>query len=96
MKLLKNTRALFCATGLMFGALLTACGGGSDGRDPILGVDAATVASVAVTPASATIQTGASQQFVATATYTDGTLTAGMPIKAAHIADLRAAVIAVE
>jgi len=72
MKLLKNTRALFCATGLMFGALLSACGGGSGGRDPILGVDATTVASVAVTPASATIQVGGSQQFVATATYTDG------------------------
>lgn len=72
MKLLQNTKALLCATGLMFGALLSACGGGSDGRDPILGVDAATVASVAVTPAQASILVGASQQYVATATFSDG------------------------
>lgn len=72
MTLFNTTRTLFCATGLMLGALLSACGGGSDGRDPILGVDAAQVASVAVTPATATINVGASQQFTATATYTDG------------------------
>lgn len=72
MNLINNTRTLFCATGLLLGALLSACGGGSGGRDAILGVDAAQVASVAVTPATASITVGASQQFVATATYTDG------------------------
>jgi hypothetical protein len=61
-----------CTTGLLLSAFLTACGGGGDGRDPVLGVDAATVASLAVTPAVVTLQTGTTQQFTATATYTDG------------------------
>ncbi|MES2017903.1 MAG: ice-binding family protein [Pseudomonadota bacterium] len=72
MNVLKSTTALCCAAGLLLTALLTACGGGDQGRDPILGVPAATVASVAVTPATASVVIGASQQFNATATYSDG------------------------
>jgi hypothetical protein len=73
MNILKNPRTLFCAAGLLFSALLTACGGGSDkGRDPILGIPAATVVSLAVTPASSSVPVGASRQFSATATYSDG------------------------
>lgn len=54
-------------------ALLTACGGGDQGRDPILGLPAATLSALAVTPASSTIATGVKQQLTATATYSDGT-----------------------
>ncbi len=58
---------------LALGALLAACGGGGDqGRDPILGVDAAVLNSVAVTPALGAVPVGAVQQYVATATYSDG------------------------
>ncbi|SHG49585.1 ice-binding family protein [Massilia sp. CF038] len=72
MNILKSSRTVMCAAGLLMSALLSACGGGGDGRDPILGVNAAEVASIAVTPATATLQVGATRQFTATATYTDG------------------------
>ncbi|HEX8612216.1 MAG TPA: ice-binding family protein [Telluria sp.] len=74
MNLQKYTRTLMCATGLLAASLLAACGGSSDhGRDPILGLPVAELVSVSVTPATATVLVGASQQFTATASYADGT-----------------------
>ncbi|NHZ97339.1 ice-binding family protein [Massilia sp. CCM 8734] len=74
MNIQKYTRTLLCTTGLLAAAVLTACGGSSDhGRDPILGLPAAELVSVSVTPATATVLVGASQQFLATASYADGT-----------------------
>ncbi|WP_229504932.1 ice-binding family protein [Massilia mucilaginosa] len=74
MNIQKHTRTLLCATGLLAAAVLAACGGSSDnGRDPILGLPAAELVSVSVTPATATVLVGASQQFMATASYADGT-----------------------
>jgi uncharacterized protein YjdB len=69
----KYLAPLCCTLGLSAAALLTACGGGDQGRDPILGLPAATLTTLAVTPASATLASGATQQLVATATYSDGT-----------------------
>jgi len=66
------TKMLICSASLLSAALLTACGSGDQGRDPILGVPAATLVSVAVTPATASIAIGAVQQLTATAVYTDG------------------------
>jgi uncharacterized protein YjdB len=69
----RYSRTLFCAAGFLAAALVAGCGGGGDqGRDPILGLPAADLVSVAVTPATASVAIGASQQLVATATYTDG------------------------
>ncbi|MET0858289.1 MAG: Ig-like domain-containing protein [Telluria sp.] len=69
----RYTRTLFCSVGFLAAALVAGCGGGGDqGRDPILGLPAADLVSVAVTPATASIAIGASQQLVATATYSDG------------------------
>lgn len=73
MNVLKSTRTLFYTAGLLITAMLSACGGGGDqGRDPILGIPAANVVSVAVTPATASVLIGASQQYTATASYSDG------------------------
>jgi len=81
-----NTRHYFktilCAAGLMAASLLAGCGGGEQGRDPILGVPAATLVSVAVSPATSTIALGTTQQFTALAAYTDGS-TADVTAKAA-------------
>jgi hypothetical protein len=71
MNILNNPRNLLCVGGLLLASLLSACGGGG-GRDPLLGIDAASVTSVAVTPAQASILVGVNQQYVATATYSDG------------------------
>lgn len=69
----RYTKILFCSAGLLGAALVAGCGGGGDqGRDPILGLPAATLVNIAVTPATATIATGATQQLVATAVYSDG------------------------
>lgn len=65
-------KTLLCAVGLLAASLLAACGGGDQGRAPILGVPAATLVSVVVTPATATVAIGATQQFSAIAGYTDG------------------------
>lgn len=73
MNIQKSSRTLFCAAGFLLTAMLAACGGGGDqGRDPILGLPAADVLSVSVTPATASVLIGATQQYTATANYTDG------------------------
>ena len=66
------TKQLICSAGLLAAALLAGCGSGDQGRDPILGVPAATLSSIAVTPATASVAIGAKQQFTATASYSDG------------------------
>lgn len=63
---------LICSAGLVTAALLSACGSGDQGRDPVLGLPSATLVSVVVTPATASIAIGATQQLIATAAYTDG------------------------
>jgi uncharacterized protein YjdB len=68
----RYTKTLSCSIGFLAATLLAGCGGGDQGRDPILGVPAATLVSLAVTPVAPTIATGATQQFVASATYSDG------------------------
>jgi hypothetical protein len=74
MNILKHTtKILLCSAGFLTAALVAGCGGGGDqGRDPVLGVSAATLISVAVTPDVATVAIGATQQFTATAVYSDG------------------------
>lgn len=67
----KYTRTLSCAIGFVAATLLAGCGGGDQGRDPILGVPAATLVSLAVTPVAPSIALGTTQQFTATATYSD-------------------------
>ena len=57
---------------LLVTALLTACGGGDQGRDPILGVPSAPLTTITVTPLNAAAPIGGKQQFIATATYADG------------------------
>jgi hypothetical protein len=58
---------------LLVAAVVAGCGGGGDqGRDPILGLPSADLVSVVVTPGTASIAGGARQQFLATATYSDG------------------------
>src|SRR5674476_62161 len=57
---------------LLLSTLVVACGGG---RDPILGSPAVGLSdpvSIAVTPATATVQMGLTQPFVATGTYSNG------------------------
>ncbi|WGG49851.1 ice-binding family protein [Rugamonas sp. DEMB1] len=59
--------------GLVLAVLVAGCGGSDQGRAPILGLPAAELLALAVTPASASVAQGLSQQFVATATYADRT-----------------------
>jgi len=68
----RYARTLLCSVGFFAAALVAGCGGGDQGRDPILGLPAADVISIAVTPATAAVDIGASQQYLAIATYTDG------------------------
>ncbi len=68
----KYTKLLIGSAGFLAAALLAGCGSGDQGRDPILGVPAATLDSIALTPATASVAIGARQQFTATASYTDG------------------------
>lgn len=68
----RYTKTLLCSAALFGAALLAACGSGDQGRDPILGIPAATLVSIAVTPATASIAIGATQQLTSTAVYTDG------------------------
>jgi hypothetical protein len=69
----RYTNILICSAGFLGAALVAGCGGGGDqGRDPILGVPAADLISVAVSPATPSVAIGATQQFTATAVYSDG------------------------
>ncbi|WP_229423181.1 Ig-like domain-containing protein [Telluria aromaticivorans] len=68
----RYTKILLCSAGFVGAALVAGCGGGDQGREPILGVPAADVVSIAVTPATPSVAIGATQQFVATAAYSDG------------------------
>lgn len=58
---------------LMMTAFVAGCGG-DQGRDPILGLPSVDLVSLAVTPATASAAVGGVQQFVATATFADGTV----------------------
>jgi hypothetical protein len=69
----RTTRTLICSAGLIAAALLSACGGGDQGRGEILGLPEAQLTTVVVTPATASIVAGTNQQFTATANYADGT-----------------------
>jgi uncharacterized protein YjdB len=70
---LKRTlRTLFMGMGFLFVALLSGCGGGDQGRGPILGLPAADLLSIAVTPAAGSIPINGTQQYLATATFVDG------------------------
>lgn len=69
----RYTRTLLCSVGLLVTAFVAGCGGGGDqGRDPILGLPAAELVTVAVTPATSAVAIGGTRQFVATASYADG------------------------
>lgn len=68
----RTTRTILCSAGLIAAALLSACGGGDQGRGEILGMPEAQLATLVVTPATASIAAGSTQQFTATANYTDG------------------------
>lgn len=73
MNMIRKTRTLLASAGFLLTAMLSACGGGGDqGRDPILGLPAADVVSVSVTPATASVLIGVTQQYTATANYSDG------------------------
>ncbi|MHA4869586.1 ice-binding family protein [Duganella sp. PWIR1] len=67
----RYTKTLSCSIGFLAATLLAGCGGGDQGRDAILGVPAATLVALAVTPATASVAAGTTQQFTATATYSD-------------------------
>jgi hypothetical protein len=84
-KLQRCARPLMWFSAIMMTALLTACGGGDQGRDPILGIDAApptvlsTVAAnaaLAVDPTKAVTATFSTAMNPATITNTSFTLTA--------------------
>jgi len=72
MQFKRYIKRLTCSAGLLGVALLSACGSGDQNRDPILGLPSATLVSIAVTPATASIAVGAVQRLTATAVYTDG------------------------
>jgi len=67
---LKSLTYLFA---VLITTLVAGCGGGGGaGQNPILGLPAASLVSVTVMPLTATVAIGATQQFLATATYADG------------------------
>ncbi len=57
-------------TALLFAALAAGCGGGGGGQGAILAPPG--LVSIAVTPATASVPIGGTQQFTATATFSDG------------------------
>jgi hypothetical protein len=67
----RYTKTLSCSIGFLAATLLAGCGGGDQERDPILGVPSATLVSLAVTPVAPSIALGTTQQFTATATFSD-------------------------
>lgn len=64
------SRGLATVLCLMLAISLAACGGGGGGG----GTTAATLASIAVTPANPSVTTGTTQQFTATGTYSDNSI----------------------
>ncbi len=68
----RYSRKLFLSAGFLTTALLAACGGGDQNRDPILGLSPSAMISVTVTPIAPSVAAGRTQQFAATATYGDG------------------------
>src|SRR5471030_488168 len=70
--LARHGRALLCSTGFIVLGLLAACGGGDQGRDPILGLPTANVVGVTVTPATAALPVAGTVQLTAVANYADG------------------------
>ena len=66
--------SLLVTLGFVFSALLTACGGGDQGRDPVLGLPAADLVSLSVTPANASVAVGLTQQYTASGNYSDGSV----------------------
>jgi len=69
----RTIKRLVCGLGLASAVLAAGCGSGDQSRDPVLGLPAASLVSVAVAPTTASVAIGASQQFTATAAYSDGT-----------------------
>ncbi|PXX37361.1 Ig-like protein group 2 [Undibacterium pigrum] len=65
-------RPLACASALLITSFIGGCGGGDQGRDPILGLPSTTLTTLTVSPSTATVASGGMQQFVATATFADG------------------------
>lgn len=58
---------------LIVAAISTACGGSGDqGREPILGLPSANLVALNVSPLTSSIQIGGMQQYVATASFADG------------------------
>jgi uncharacterized protein YjdB len=68
----RSMKRLLCGLGLVSAVLAAGCGGGDQGRDPVLGLPATSLVSVAVSPTTASVAIGATQQFTATAAYSDG------------------------
>ncbi|MFZ3003106.1 MAG: Ig-like domain-containing protein [Undibacterium umbellatum] len=65
-------RPLACVSAMLITSFISGCGGGDQGRDPILGLSSTTLTTLTVSPATATVASGGMQQFVATATFADG------------------------
>ncbi|WP_162058239.1 Ig-like domain-containing protein [Undibacterium sp. KW1] len=65
-------RPLACVSAMLITSFIAGCGGGDQGRDPILGLPSTTLSTLTVSPATATVASGGMQQFVATATFADG------------------------
>jgi trimeric autotransporter adhesin len=72
MKMQRLGKPLMWLSAILMTTLVAACGGGDQGRGAILGLPSADLVSVAVTPATAAVPSGAAQQFIATATFADG------------------------
>jgi hypothetical protein len=59
----RSMKRLLCGFGLVGAVLAAGCGGGDQGRDPVLGLPATSLVSVAVSPTTASVAIGATQQF---------------------------------
>lgn len=68
----RSAGIVFCSAGMILSALLTACGGGDQGRDPILGMPSSPLVSLTITPPAPSVAAGNSLQLVATAAFADG------------------------
>ncbi len=68
----RYAKPLMWFSALLMTAVLSGCGGGDQGRAALLGLPAADLVSVTVTPANGAIPVGATQQFVAIASFADG------------------------